>query len=158
LPEGFKRVRLASEAQWEYACRAGGQSIFASGDDGTRLTEFGNVADATLRAEAPSWPLSVPSSDKHAFTAPAGEFPENALGICDLTGNVMEWCRDRHEPFPALFPDALADPEGPAKGEMRVIRGGSFLGGILQQRVSRRNEDAPEKRLLDLGFRLVIEP
>lgn len=158
LPEGFKRVRLASEAQWEYACRAGSQSIFASGDDGTRLTELGNVADATLRAEAPSWPLSMPSSDKHAFTAPVGEYPENALGVCDLTGNVMEWCRDWYAPFPPTFPNTVNDPEGPAKGEEHAIRGGSFLGGILQQRISRRTEDAPEKRLLDLGFRLVIEP
>jgi formylglycine-generating enzyme required for sulfatase activity len=157
LPPGFKRVQIVSQAQWEYAHRAGAQSIFASeGNDPKRLVEVGNIADVSLKKLIPMRD-TVEVSDGQEFTAPAGKFAPNAFGIHDLTGNVMEWCRDWYDPMPGKFPDTLIDPEGPAQGTAKVIRGSSFLGGPLQHRISRQNEDKPEVFLLDLGFRVVIE-
>lgn len=156
FPEGFKRLRLVSEAEWEYACRAGSQTVFASGNDGKELPKFGNVADATLKEVLPSL-TTIPLKDGFAFTAPVGKFPANAFGIHDLTGNVLEWCRDGYAKFPPAFQTTVEDPEGPNASDERVIRGGSFLGWAPQQRISRRDMDKPTVRLYHLGFRVVIE-
>ena len=85
--------RLPTEAEWEYACRAGTTTLFYSGNDPEGLTAIANVADATLKQKFSNW-STLGGRDGFAFTAPVGSFHPNGFGLCDMHGNVWEWCHD----------------------------------------------------------------
>ena len=121
-----KLYRLPTEAEWEYACRAGTTTRYASGDDPEILAQSGNVADATLHAEAPELVPTIAASDGYLFTAPVGRFRPNAFGLYDMHGNAWEWCADWYAADYYAWSEWI-DPLGPGVGTERVRRGG-FLG------------------------------
>ena len=125
-----KTYRLPTEAEWEYACRAGTTTRYYSGDDPETLAKVGNVADATAKAKFPDWKYTIKASDGYVFTAPVGQFKPNAFGLYDMHGNAWQWCADWYgEDYYAESP--ADDPTGPDSGNGRVLRGGSWATGRL---------------------------
>jgi L-fuconolactonase len=159
LSEKEKRTyRLPTEAEWEFACRAGSKTAFAHGDDSEGLATAGNVADATARATFPSWTLGIKPKDGHAFTAPVGQFKKNAFGLHDLHGNVWEWCEDWYDPK-GYTTDTVKDPTGPLAGSARVQRGGGWSSAPHRARsASRVGRDPSSYRGAYLGFRIALWP
>jgi len=160
-----RKYRLPTEAQWEYACRAGTQARFIDGDDVANLERIANVQDQSLAAKKPRFSNSdsteyftrpVPWDDKYPFSAPVGSFQLNAFGLYDMLGNAKEWCRDwygadyyRNSP--------ASDPTGPESGEARIVRGGAFLHQGRQCRVSWRIGGTPTYQNYIIGFRVIME-
>ena len=114
-----KTYRLPTEAEWEYACRAGTTTRYYSGDDPETLAKVGNVADATFKAKFPDWKCTIKASDGYVFTAPVGKFKPNAFGLYDMHGNAWQWCADWYgEEYYAKSP--VDDPTGPDSGPHSV--------------------------------------
>ncbi len=126
-----KAYRLPTEAEWEYACRAGTTTRYYSGDDPETLAKVGNVADATLKEKVPIWNDIIKASDGYAFTAPVGKFKPNAFGLYDMHGNAWQWCADWYggKYYLLSVPSPANDPTGPDSGDGRVLRGGSWGSG-----------------------------
>jgi len=152
-----RRYRLPREAEWEYACRAGTRSRYYNGDDPQRLVEIANTFDADTEANWPRWEdYALTGHDGYAFTSPVGRFAPNAFGLYDMLGNAWEWTSDWHDDrYYAQSP--LDDPTGPANGEVRVRRGGSWHTWALYARCSFRNWNTPQTRYTLVGFRLLLE-
>jgi formylglycine-generating enzyme required for sulfatase activity len=147
--------RLPTEAEWEYACRAGTTTRYHSGDDPETLVRVANVADASARRRFPNWD-TIKSDDRYGFTAPAGQFKANRLGLHDMHGNVWEWCQDWYHAH--YYKNSPAqDPQGPAAGIYRVHRGGSWASGSAVCRTARRATTALD-RTGYIGFRVVLAP
>ena len=121
-----KTVRLPTEAEWEYACRAGSSARFYSGDDPEALVKVGNVADGTAKKKFPDWDSTVAAEDGYVFTSPSGKFQANRFGLYDMLGNAWEWCQDWYGPYSDLGPKdpVREDPIKQIPGH--VIRGGGF--------------------------------
>jgi formylglycine-generating enzyme required for sulfatase activity/predicted Ser/Thr protein kinase len=144
--------RLPTEAEWEYACRAGTTTRTYNGDDQNSLTTIGNVADATARKQFSVW-AAVKSSDAWVYTSPVGLFRPNHFGLHDTIGNVNEWCSDWYgKDYYKTSPQS--DPPGPSAGEFRVGRGGSYLAIPV---ASYRWKYSPWVHLPDWGFRVACE-
>jgi sulfatase modifying factor 1 len=147
--------RLPSEAEWEYACRAGTTTLYSFGDDPEGLAAVANVADASAREKFSSW-SGIAGRDGHVFTAPVGSFQPNAFGLFDMHGNVWEWCRDWFgESYYAKSPEK--DPVGPPTGTVRVFRGGSWYDAASLCRSAFRYWDVPTYRDYFLGFRVAAD-
>lgn len=134
-----KNYRLPTEAEWEYAARGGNKSgnyLYAGGNDPK------NVA----------W-MKVNSLAK---THPVGLKKENELGIYDMSGNVLEWCRDWFDDAFYTIKGTHINPGGPAKGKERVVRGGSYKYDPVMLRNTARNDLREEVKYSDVGFRLVL--
>jgi len=147
-----EKYRLPTEAEWEFAARSGKTDMkYSWGNGPPQLTRGGNVADEALKKVFPDWPVIWRNyDDRHAFTAPVGKFGTNALGICDMTGNVWEWCSGW-----------FATANGPAQngvtvplGNERVIRGGSWSDTPARLQIAYRRGIAPTFRSNNLGFRV----
>jgi formylglycine-generating enzyme len=148
--------RLPTEAEWEYACRAGTPTLFYSGNDPEGLTAIANVADATLKQKFANW-STISGRDGFAFTAPVGSFQPNGFGLFDMHGNVWEWCHDWYATgYYAKSPES--DPLGPSRGSVRVFRGGSWYDAPALCRSTFRYWDVPTYRDYFLGFRVVAVP
>lgn len=122
--------RFPTEAEWEYACRAGTQTAFAFGK--------------TLSDEQ--------ASLDGIGTTPVGKFPPNAWGLYDMHGNVWEWCADWYGAYPA---GNVVDPQGPDSGGGRIVRGGSFGSPANDARSAVRNGCEPTETGNLVGFRPV---
>ena len=121
------KYRLPTEAEWEYACRAGTTTRFWTGDDPATLLRGGNVPDATYRDLNPSFRYEMlEGRDGYAGMAPVGSFAANAWGLYDTHGNVWEWCADGYDPK-FYETKAAVDPLAPVDGPRRVMRGGCFM-------------------------------
>ena len=145
--------RLPTEAEWEYACRAGTTTRFWSGNDETTLAGKANVADLTLKDilgdELKAW---INIRDGYAGTATVGSFQANSWGLYDMHGNVFEWCWDWYAAYPS---GAQNDPIGVSSGSYRVYRGGSWRNSAQLVRYARREGYTPNDRRFDLGFRVL---
>ncbi len=152
-----KTYRLPTEAEWEYACRAGTTTRYYSGDDPETLANVANVADPTFKAKFPDCYWTIKASDGYAFTAPVGQFKPNAFGLYDMHGNAWQCCADWYgEDYYAKSP--IHDPKGPGSGSRRVGRGGSFADGPLSTRSAHRAGSSPDARSNVGGFRVAMTP
>ena len=122
--------RLPTEAEWEYACRAGTTTAYSFGDNLTKRDA--NISGDSIKE--------------------VGSYKPNAFGLYDMHGNAWEWCEDWYGDYPA---GAVTDPKGPATGSVLVLRGGSFFYFVSYARSSSRfNYGTPTDRRDYYGFRL----
>lgn len=145
--------RLPTEAEWEYACRAGSKTAFCNGDDYEKVIEVGNVVDKDAKAKFVDR-IAVAGSDGYVFTAPVGKFKANAFGLHDMHGNVWEWTVDWFGPPPTT--DQI-DPRGPETGKEKVIRGGDWYHDWSFARSAQRYPMHPTLYRRHAGFRVVRE-
>lgn len=147
--------RLPTEAEWEYACRAGRRTKYSNGDDPERLATIGNLADSTAKANFPDWGSCIAAEDGYVFTAAVGQFHGNDFGLHDMHGNVWEWCQDAYdsEAYDARTGVTL-DPVVQELASIRVNRGGSWNNGAAWLRAAIRGWFHPDYRSGNLGFRL----
>ncbi|MFW5698443.1 MAG: bifunctional serine/threonine-protein kinase/formylglycine-generating enzyme family protein, partial [Planctomycetota bacterium] len=145
------RVRLPSEAQWEYACRAGTAAAWSCGAEPDALQRHANAADASSDlAWAVAW------DDGFARRSPVASYAPNAWGLYDMHGNVWEWCRDAHR-HRAASQRELIDPVVES-GRTRVRRGGSWEDQPRSLRSAERLGSSEDTRRATIGLRLVLEP
>jgi formylglycine-generating enzyme required for sulfatase activity len=132
--------RLPTEAEWEYACRAGVTGKWCFGDDEGQLGGY-------------AWY----SANSGSMTHPVGEKAANAWGLHDMHGNVWEWCADWYDAgYYAASP--VQDPTGAFSGQYRVLRGGSWGGAAVDCRSAGRDRVNPWGRFNDGGFRCAASP
>jgi len=129
-------VRLPTEAEWEYTCRAGTTTRFSFGDDESALGDY-------------AWYECNSGSATH----PVGQKKPNAWGLFDMHGNLWEWCADWYGDYPK---GAATDPQGPASGADRVLRGGGWSHFPNYCRAAFRSFSSPGARLISGGFRVVV--
>jgi len=147
-----KSYRLPTEAEWEYACRAGSTTMYQHGNDPEGLAQVGNVADASAKRQFNDWTDTISADDGYAFTAPVARYRANAWGLYDLHGNVWEWCSDWYGDYPA---GTVTNPTGPPQEAMRrILRGGSLVNYPRNCRSADRLSSPPGYRSRNLGFRV----
>jgi formylglycine-generating enzyme required for sulfatase activity len=136
-----RRFRLPTEAEWEYACRAGSTTAYYFGDDEEALDGYG-----------------VFGGNGELYTNPVGQMTPNGFGLYDMHGNVWEWCRSVYKPYPYRRDDGREDPQAPGN---RVLRGGAWFNAASYCRSSSRVEgepdgDCPFHSYGVTGFRVVV--
>jgi formylglycine-generating enzyme len=146
--------RLLSEAEWEYAARAGTTSAYTWGSNVNQGCSYANGADASARADYPYW-NTMKCSDGALYTARGGAYQSNAFGLFDMIGNVEEWTQDCHKSSLDAVPSNGAANE-PDYCSTRVSRGGSWSWGGNPRvlRSASRGMLSPAYRSHDLGFRV----
>jgi len=132
-----RRYRLPTEAEWEYACRAGTTTAFSTGD-------------TLSKAQA-----NVREKDEGTGTSRVGTFPSNAWGLFDMHGNVWEWTADDFCPYPS---EPSVNPRPRCTSGLKVIRGGSWYFGADSARCALRYTHPPEELGFSLGFRVAADP
>ena len=130
--EGTDAYRLPTEAEWEYACRAGTSSVYHWGED---------------MDDSYCWYASNASDKTH----PVGQKLPNRCGLYDMSGNVWEWCQDW---WGGYSPKPISDPQGPSSGTRRVLRGGGWNGFPQNCRSANRLTGLPNTTGPDFGFRV----
>ncbi len=145
LPDGYE-YRLPTEAEWEYACRAGTSTAFNHGLDPTNHGE-----EARTYFENVAWYKYNSGYKTHVV----GERQPNAWGFCDMHGNIREWCWDW---FGDIAEESATDPHGPEGGEMKVTRGGCYGDYARHCRSAYRGQCEPEGCKANLGFRVALAP
>lgn len=145
--QGPLTVRLPTEAEWEYACRGGTTTRFSFGNG------FGVDEDCSAEAERVNSMWYCGNNSPNGTKAVAQK-PPNAFGLCDMHGNVWEWCQDWYGTYPTS-PPTQVDPTGPPTGSYRVVRGGGWDVNAGYCRSARRGISTPSDRYNFLGFRVL---
>lgn len=145
--------RLPTEAEWEYACRAMTTTVYYWGDSERDMAQYENIADLSVKTTYPGLEID-PKSDGYAVTAPVGSFKPNAFGLYDMLGNASECCSDWYgEDYYKTSP--AISPPGPASGDARVLRGGSWGSTLRTCRAAYRGDLDPTPRHITNGLRVV---
>jgi sulfatase modifying factor 1 len=131
VPQGMS-YQLPTEAQWEYACRAGTTTRYSWGD--------------SISSKNASYDRYL-----HEETTPVGKYPANPWGFHDIHGNVWEWCSDWYGGYPS---GSVTNPIGQASGWYRVKRGGSWIHDGAYLRSANREDNSPSRRIIYIGFRV----
>ncbi|MCE2754349.1 MAG: formylglycine-generating enzyme family protein, partial [Pirellula sp.] len=169
LIDGWERLqfRLPTEAEWEYACRAGttGDTYVGGLDVKSRDQTKAEVLDSIAwyggnsghaydleKSVEMTWLKDLQPEEKRGGTRKVAQKSPNAWGLYDMHGNVWEWCQDRNGEYPA---ERVVDPSGPTEGTTRVIRGGSWSSPARSLRSAYRLRFVPGRRHSTLGFRLL---
>jgi formylglycine-generating enzyme required for sulfatase activity len=153
-----KKYRLPTEAEWEYACRAGTTTRYWCGDDPEGLAQVGNVADSSAKAKFNwDWECRISASDGYVFTSPVGSFRPNPFGLYDMHGNAAQWCADW---YGATYYHASPkdDPKGRDSGSNRVFRGGSWRSKPYYAQSAYRSTGKPDYASDSTGFRVARTP
>jgi formylglycine-generating enzyme required for sulfatase activity len=140
--------RLPTEAEWEYACRAGTTNRTYWGENFGDRTKA-NIGGVDKRPRHLHW-----SDDGYEYTAPVGSFPPNRWGLYDMIGNAWEWVADWYAPFTT---NTVVDPTGPATGHCRVGKGGGFTSPVFRTTSAARDGDDPGDLKDPRGIRVVCE-
>lgn len=138
------QIRLPTEAEWEYACRAGTQTAFSWGGDIS-------LAQANYRGTWDDWEKWGEGAKQ--ATTPVKSYPANAWGLHDMYGNVWEWCQDWYGGYPTGL---QLDPSGADTGGLRVLRGGSWFDFGRLYRSAYRGRGTPDVRYYYVGFRFAL--
>jgi formylglycine-generating enzyme required for sulfatase activity len=152
-----RKVTLPTEAQWEFACRAGTTTSLNYGACNADFGKLANLADACLenlcRGDSPKWiPAAQNVNDGATITDRVGRYAPNAWGLCDMHGNAAEWTLTTYKPYPYA-----ADGRDNARAEGRkVVRGGSFYDRPEHARSAFRLSYPPWQRVFNVGFRVVV--
>lgn len=136
--EKTTKYRLPTEAEWEFACRAGNKNFGANDDNEDRLKAY-------------AWFFDNADGTPH----PVAQKKPNRWGLFDMQGNVSEWCQDWAGPYPV---DPVTDPKGPFRGQFRVARGGNWHMSSRSCRAADRNFNLPGDKSDAIGFRVVKSP
>jgi formylglycine-generating enzyme required for sulfatase activity len=166
-----KRVTLPTEAQWEWACRAGSAAEYAFGGKEADYTPFANLGDLSLRKFAADTSASgyhgiaqianpsrfddwMPKDERHTdgqqLAAAPGTYRPNAFGLFDMHGNVAEWTRSPYRGYP--YRDEAGEPDAE-----RVVRGGSWYDRPFHATASYRAAYQPYQPVFNVGFRVIVE-
>jgi formylglycine-generating enzyme required for sulfatase activity len=156
-----RAYRLPTEAEWEYACRAGTMTRWHNGDDEENVAEV--VANLAVGYSSPDGFKKYARQNARKTTnlgyltlAPVAQFKPNGWGLYDMHGNVWQWCSDVYGA--EYYKNSPAeDPSGPGSGEMRIVRGGAWSGTPAQCRSANRCGLDPRSTSLWLGFRVVTD-
>jgi len=140
------QARLPSEAEWEYACRAGTTTPFSFG---------ANITPEQVNYDGNHPYAGGAKGEYRKKTVPVKSLPPNPWGLYEMHGNVWEWCQDW---FGDYDPGPQQDPAGPLEGQYRVLRGGSWFGNGWSARSAYRRWDGPDDRISGTGFRLALGP
>ena len=141
----YPYYRLPTEAEWEYACRAGTTTHFHTGD---------TLPEVFHKNAQRSWyPDSARSNEDEVVSLQVGQTPPNAWGLYNMHGNVEEWCHDWYGPYE---PNKQVDPVGRVDGNFKVTRGGSHGTEIYYLRSANRMGTLPEDKSWMIGFRVVL--
>ncbi|MBD3336808.1 MAG: SUMF1/EgtB/PvdO family nonheme iron enzyme [Candidatus Eisenbacteria bacterium] len=141
-PYGASGYRLPTEAEWEYACRAGTQTVFSTGTCLDAGTEANYDGDHPYQ--------DCPSGPSEGAAVLVGSFPASAFGLFDMHGNVREWCNDRYGDYSG----DVTDPAGPATGSQRILRGGGWSSPAADCRAANRDRAGPGHSSNTTGFRV----
>ena len=156
-----EEVGLPTEAQWEYACRAGSAKAFYYGGLDDDFSPLANMADATLkkwayfnetRRSADQVPRDERFNDGALVTVDVGSYLPNAWGLHDMHGNVWQWTRSSYRPYPYRADDGRNGPEDQSR---KVVRGGSWYDRPERCRSAFRLSYPAWRRVYNVGFRVV---
>ena len=154
-----RRFDLPTEAQWEYACRAGAGGALSYGTCATDFGKLANFADQRVsnltRRDSPKWIPSIDAvSDGAIISDNVGRYPPNAWGLHDMHGNVAEWTRSLYLPYPYDDNNGRNDPAADGR---RVVRGGSWYDRPKRGRSAFRLSYPPYMPVFNVGFRVVCK-
>jgi sulfatase modifying factor 1 len=149
------QYRLPSASEWEYAARAGSETVYPWASSGANACAYANVADASAARQYPGW-VAFACDDGYANTSPVGSFKANSFGLNDMLGNVFQWTLDCwHADYRGAPVDGSARTDGDCSE--RELRGGSWFTSPAYVRANYRNHFASDYRTSSVGIRLIRE-